>query len=74
MNIDSVVLRELKRRGRRERKSLGELMSELLADAIRRRGEDDRPGAGELQWTARPMTARVDLEDKEALHRAIDQR
>ncbi len=70
IDIDAGVLRELKRRQRKEGKTLGQLVSELLAVSLRRA---ERPADG-LRWTARPMGARVDLEDKEAVRRALEGR
>ena len=70
IDIDAGVLRELKRRQRKEGKTLGQLVSELLAASLR---QGDRPAVG-LPWTARPMGARVDLEDKEAVRRALEGR
>jgi hypothetical protein len=71
INIDSAVLRELKERARSEGKTLGELVSELLARAVRAERSDEPPT---FEWTSRPMRARVDLEDKEALRRALEER
>ena len=68
IDIDAAVLRELDRRKRREGKTLGRLVSELLASALARSGEESRP----LDWQSKPMNARVDLEDKEAVRRALD--
>jgi hypothetical protein len=70
IDLDAAVLRELKRRQRREGKSLGQIVSELLAVSLR---QGQHPPAG-LRWTARPMGARVDLEDKEAVRRALEGR
>jgi hypothetical protein len=70
IDIDAAVLRELKRRQRREGKSLGQVVSELLAVSLR---EGQGPPAN-FRWTARPMGARVDLEDKEAVRRALEGR
>lgn len=72
LDIDSTVLEELKRRQKREGKSLGRLASELLAASL----AADAPAAtpAPLAWTARPMGARVDLDDKDALHAALDAR
>lgn len=61
------MLRRLKQRKRREGKTLRQLVSERLAGALREEGE---PAPRELAWTSRPMGARVDLEDKEAVGRA----
>ncbi|MGH2655918.1 MAG: antitoxin [Actinomycetota bacterium] len=68
IDIDAGVLRELKRRQRREGKSLGQLVSELLAASLRQR---QKPADG-LRWNAKPMGARLDLEDKEAVRRALE--
>jgi hypothetical protein len=68
LDLDPSVLAELKRRQRREGKSLGRLVSELLADRLRR---DVLPAPEPFAWHARPMTARVDLEDAEAVRRAM---
>ena len=71
IDIDAAVLRRLKERTRREGKTLGRLVSELLAGALR----NEQPGASdELEWTSRPMGARVDLDDKEAVRRALEGR
>lgn len=70
LNLDASVLRELKARQRRERKPLGQLASELLAQALA--DEDARAPAEPLRWYSQPMHARVDLEDKEAVAAALD--
>lgn len=68
LDLDPSVLAELKRRQRREGKSLGRLVSELLADRLDR---DGPPTPQPFTWQARPMNARVDLDDAEAVRRAI---
>ncbi len=70
IDIDAAVLRELKERKRREGKTLGRLVSELLAGALHATPR----GAPGLEWTSRPMGARVDLDDKEAVQRALERR
>jgi len=72
VDIDPPVLGELKRLQKTEGKSLGQLVSELLADALgrrRQRAPDDRAA---FRWTQRPMAARIDLKDKDALYAALD--
>ena len=71
IDIDASVLRRLRPRARREGKTLGRLVSELLAVALR---EAEPASRGELEWTSRSMGARVDLEDKEAVRRALEGR
>jgi hypothetical protein len=68
IDIDASVLRDLKRRQHEEGRTLGELASELLADALAQGNAEDRP----LRWSSQPMGARVDLEDKEAVRRALE--
>ena len=71
VDIEASVLRELKRLQKREGKSLGQLISELVAAALA--GEAEVPEeVRPFQWTSRPMRARVDLEDKEAVRAALD--
>lgn len=70
IDIDTNVLRELKRRQKREGKTLGQLVSELLASTLER----DRVPADEgspFEWASKSMQALVDLEDKEALRKAL---
>ena len=69
IDIDPMVLQELKRRQAREGKTLGHLVSELLAAALGDAGGG--PAAAPFTWTSRRMAARVDLEDKEAVRRAL---
>lgn len=69
MNIDASVLRELKARQRREGKSISQLASELLARALDE-AEGDAPHA--LHWIDGPLRPTVDLDDKEAVRRALD--
>jgi hypothetical protein len=71
LDIDASVLAELKRRQRREQKSLGQLASELLARALADAGSAE---PAPLRWKSRSMRARIDLEDKEALAAALDER
>lgn len=71
IDIDPTVMRQLKARQRREGTTLGRLASELLSSAMQAEGEEPRPPAP-LAWSSRPMRALVDLEDPEAVRRALD--
>lgn len=71
IDIDAAVLQALKRRQKREGKTLGELVSELLASALDRQEE---PAPAPFTWISRSMRARVDLEDKEAVRRVLEER
>ena len=69
IDIDPSVLRDLKRRQKREGKSLGRLVSELLAVALTDAVE--KPPLP-FEWTSENMGVGVDLEDKEAVRRALE--
>lgn len=64
------MLRELKRLQKRQGKSLGQLVSELVASALASNGVEDP--SEPFSWISRPMGARVDLEDKEAVRAALE--
>lgn len=68
IDIDPSVLKELKLRARREGKSLGRLLSEIAAAALK---EGGRPEVS-FDWRSRSMHARIDLEDEEALNKTLD--
>lgn len=71
LDIDPAILRELRRRAARERKSMGQVASELLAVAVARSGSDDEQPS--FAWRTGDLGAsRVDLEDKELLQRVLD--
>ena len=70
IDLDPTVLRELKLRARQEGKSLGRVASEVLSAALERDSPPAPPPL--LAWSSRPMSARVDLEDAEAVRRAME--
>ena len=71
VDIDEPVLKELKRLTRRQGKALGRVVSDLLAESLGRR-RAALPTAPAFAWTSRPMDARVDLADKDAVRAALD--
>lgn len=72
LDLDPSVLLELRRRGASERKSMGQLASELLAPAL---AERDAP-TPRFQWVSRDLgRPHVDLEDDDAVRAVLgDQR
>ena len=72
VDIDGPVLSELKELQRKEGKSLGRLITDLLARALRERQKEDI-SPPPVRWIAQPMGARVDLADKDALYAAMEQ-
>jgi hypothetical protein len=69
LDIDDPILREIKAIHQKEGRSMGAVVSELVAEALARRRPRARPS---FRWTARPMKAVVDLADKEAVYAALD--
>jgi hypothetical protein len=71
LNLDAPILRDLKRLQKRERKPLGRLVSDLLAQALRhtRSERESRPA---FHWHAQPLAPRVDLDDKDAVRAILD--
>jgi hypothetical protein len=73
LDLDASIVQELRARGKREGKSMGALASELLAPALARHDPAARPPA--LSWTSADLGAPlVDLEDRDALHAALERR
>jgi len=71
LDIANPVLRDLKRLQAREAKSLGQLASELLAEALAARGDRPRRRT-EHRWNVSAGRLLVDLDDKEALAGVLD--
>jgi hypothetical protein len=70
LDIDAPILREVKAIHEKEGRSMGAIVSELLAEALaRRRPSRARPS---FRWTSRAMKSLVDLADKEAVCAALD--
>lgn len=70
LDLDPGVLRDLKKRQKREGKSLGRLVSELLVGPL---AQDVPEPVREFRWISKDMGLRVDLEDKEAVRRALEE-
>ena len=72
IDIDDPILKELKALQRKAGQSLGRLVSDLLAQALRsKKVNAKRPSAPE--WISKRMHARVDLSDKDAVYEAMEQ-
>ncbi|OIN78266.1 antitoxin [Mycobacterium malmoense] len=68
IDLDADILRTLKRRQREEGKTLEQLVSELLAQAL---SVTPRPNA-EVRWTTADLRPRIDLDDKDAVWAVLD--
>jgi hypothetical protein len=71
VDIDDPILRDLKTLGKKEGKTLGRLISDLLAESMDRHktGKNRQPPP---QWITKAMDARLDLADREALYEAME--
>ena len=72
LDIDTPVLEELKRMQKRQGKTLGRLVSDLLARALSDRASRTSEPAP-IQWISKDMKPRVDVDEKDALWRALDE-
>jgi len=70
LDIEAPLLRELKKLQEKEGRSLGKIVSQLLAEALARRKSAPEPP--KLRWVSRPMQALVALADKEAVYGVLD--
>jgi len=73
VDIDDPVLKDLKKLQRKEGKSMGRLISDLLAQAIGERKSAKAPRRS-IQWISKDMGARVDVADTEAVYSAMEKR
>ncbi|PYQ20761.1 MAG: antitoxin [Acidobacteria bacterium] len=70
LDIERLVLKELREIQKREGGTLGSIASRLLAEALGRSSR--RAASPAFRWTARKMEASVDLADKDAVYAILD--
>ncbi len=70
INIDDPVLKEIKAIQKKEGRSMGKIVSQLLAEALVRQKTPAK--APRFKWISRPMRSRVDLSDKDEVYRILD--
>jgi len=70
INLDDLILREIKALQKKEGGTLGKIVSRLLAEALGRRKEPQE--APKLEWVSHHMNSLVDLSDKEAVYAILD--
>ena len=73
VNIDDPILKELKTIQHKEGKSLGRLISDLLAPVLGEHKSAKRSTRSAV-WISKAMGARIDLADREALYAAMDRK
>jgi hypothetical protein len=72
IDIDDPIMRDLKRLQRREGKSLGRLVSDLLAQSLAAH-RTEQPAPEPFRWASQAMRPLIDLRDKDALLDALDE-
>jgi hypothetical protein len=72
LDLDKPVLDGLKLLKKREKRSLSQLASQLLAEALAAHHTKPSP-TSPFVWKTQAMAAKVDLADKDAVHRILDQ-
>ena len=70
VDIDTPILKEIKDLRKREGRSMGKVMSQLLAEALAQRKLSAEPPS--FRWASHPMHARLDLADKDAIYAILD--
>ena len=71
INIDDSVFRDLKRLQETDGRSLGRLISDILAQALGQL-RSTKSKVSRFSWQSRPMRAKVDLSDREVLRTILD--
>ena len=70
IDIDDPILNEIRAIQKREGRSMGKVVSQLLAEAlIKQKNSASTP---KFKWISRPMRSHVDLTDKEEVYRILD--
>jgi plasmid stability protein len=70
LDLDPTVIRQLRQRAKREGKSMGQVASEKLAHAFADTSGEQEP----FEWKTYDMgLPLIDLEDKDALYRILDE-
>ena len=70
VDIDDPILKDLKKIQKREDRSLGRLISDLLAQALGERKAAKTPIKAP-QWISKAMGAHIDIADHEAVYTAM---
>ncbi|MGV7224821.1 MAG: hypothetical protein ACQ9MH_25300 [Nitrospinales bacterium] len=70
IDLDAPILNEIRAIQKREGRSMGKIVSQLLAEAlIKQKTSAKTP---KFKWISRPMRTHEDLADKEEVYRILD--
>ena len=70
IDIDDPILKEIKAIQKREGRSMGKIVSQLLAEALINQKASAKKS--KFKWVSRPMRSLVDLADKDEVYRILD--
>ncbi len=71
VDIEKPILKELKLLQKKEGKSLGRLVTELLSESLSRRRQGKRK-LPSFKWNSGAMKPLIDIADKDALYAVLD--
>lgn len=74
VTIDPPILRSVKEMGKREGKTLREVICELLVAGLRAKEQKKPLKLLNFKWHSQPMGARIDYSDKDEIYRILDKR
>lgn len=72
IDIDTPLLKDLKRLQKEQKKSLGRLVSDLLTEALAQHRLRRRPPRA-FHWVSQDMKPLIDIADKERLYAVLDE-
>jgi hypothetical protein len=70
IDIDKPILVEVKNLQKKDGRSIGKIVSQLLSEALAHR--KNKTVVPRFKWRSRRMGALVDLSDKDALYKILD--
>ena len=70
IDIDDPILKEIKAIQKKEGRSMGKIVSQLLAEALVEQVTSAK--TPRFKWISRPMRSHVNLADKEEVYRILD--
>lgn len=71
LDIKEPILAQVRRLAREQHRPVGEVASDLLGEALGK--SEPRTGRSvEFHWQGKPMRAKVDLSDRDAMYEAMD--
>lgn len=70
IDIDDPILNEIRAIQKREGRSMGKIVSQLLAEALNEQKTSVKQT--KFKWVSRPMRSLVDLSDKDEVYRILD--